>query len=167
MKKVPEAITTKCCIRILAYIRVHYGSNIKVSFPAGPIQHDHPERFTGYSCDVTVEIESVINGQTFSAIVDHYGDGIMRENLTEARYYVLTTTGILPDVIPENLLMTPPETGEWSQVVAALVREFAPTLRLQQEVERESVIKSIGEGGQSVPIGAIPHTVQAVRFAVP
>jgi hypothetical protein len=158
MNGAPEAITTKSCIRILAYIRVHYGSNIKFSFPSGPIPHGHPERFMGYSCDVTVEIESVINGETFSAIVDHYGDGIMRENLTEARYHVLTTTGVLPDILPEHLLATPPETGEWNQVVAVLVREFAPTLKLQQDVERESIIKSIGEGGRIVPIGESPTT---------
>ena len=125
----PKQVTTRCCIRILAYIWADYGAKDKSSFLNGSVPHDHglPAEFLGFVCDVTVEVESIINDQPFSKIIDHYGDGIVRQTLTEARYHVLTTTGILPEILPERLGTPPPKTGAWRIMVARTVLEFEPT----------------------------------------
>ena len=143
----PTQVTTRCCIRILAYIWADYGAKDKSSFPNGPIPHDHslPAELLGFFCDVTVEVESIINDQPFSKIIDHYGDGILRETLTEARYHVLTTTGILPEILAERLGIPPPKTGESRIMVARTVLEFEPTPKPLEDVEAESIIKSIGK----------------------
>ena len=154
----PKQVTTRCCIRILAYIWADYGARDKSSFPNGPVPHDHGLRaeFLGFFCDVTVEVESVINDQTFNKVIDHYGDGILRETLDEARYHVLTTTGILPEILPERLAVSPPKTGEWKIVVARTVLEFEPTPKRLEDVEAESFIKSIGKRAAFDPDTASP-----------
>jgi len=135
-------------IRILAYVHETYGAEDYSTFEYGPIPKDHnrPARLLGYVCDVTVEVETVLEGQRRVAIVDHYGDGQTRETLKDAQRFILETTGVLVQERPEVLALPPPATGEHSRLVAQMVREFEPTSKPGDAVEAESWIKSLGSG---------------------
>lgn len=89
--------TDTTVVRILAYVRAQYASEKFAAFLKTVNSKDQtaPDGLLGFSCDVTVEVETDINGYKFVALIDHYGDGQLYEDLEDARRRILAMSGVL------------------------------------------------------------------------